>query len=63
MKSMEPAKIDQLSVSKSLSLIENNTHSAREMIGELPERDYCVIGITGSTGGRQVFSHRPSCVH
>jgi len=62
MNSMKPG-IDQLKISRSLSRIENDTDSARKIIGELPARDYCVIGVTGSPGaGKSSLTDRLACI-
>ncbi|HAA85196.1 MAG TPA: methylmalonyl Co-A mutase-associated GTPase MeaB [Kosmotogaceae bacterium] len=41
---------DELSVSKALTVVESDRVAARSLIGSLPEREYYVIGITGSSG-------------
>ena len=62
MNSMKPG-IDQLKISRSLSIIENDTDSARKIIGGLPARDYCVIGVTGSPGaGKSSLTDRLACI-
>ncbi|NLT46242.1 MAG: methylmalonyl Co-A mutase-associated GTPase MeaB [Thermotogaceae bacterium] len=62
MNSMKPG-IDQLKISRSLSIIENDTDSARKIIGGLPARDYCVIGVTGSPGaGKSSLTGRLACI-
>lgn len=44
------SKDGQLHIAKSLSVIENDRQRAREMIESMPEREYFVVGITGSPG-------------
>ncbi|PIJ63431.1 transporter [Mesotoga sp. H07.pep.5.3] len=62
MRSME-LKIDQLKVSRVLSIIENDTDEARKIIDKLPQRDYFVIGVTGSPGaGKSSLTDRLACM-
>ena len=54
-------KIDQLKVSRVLSIIENNTDEARKIIDKLPQRDYFVIGVTGARSRNH--PNRPPCMY
>jgi LAO/AO transport system kinase len=50
---------NQLAISRTLTRIENDRSVAREIIGSLEERDYHVVGITGSPGaGKSTLTDR-----
>jgi len=58
--SLEKLKAEDVKeISKALTIIENDPIEAKKIVGALDEKDYCVIGLTGSPGsGKSTLTDR-----